>query len=447
MHQFRQAYDYDRTEFGQFSRVAAGPRDPARGRALRPDRARRGEADLRDLAATSPSGSQRYTGLDAEVLPPPPQKLAYRTDGYERLRPLGQPARPRQADRPADRGGEARPVAADRDRRRRAPTAARLEQLASGLERAGRVHRPRRRRAARRPLRALPRRLLRAGRRGLRDGPVRGVPVREARGDDDATRAGRSRSSATGETGSSSRPSRPRSRRRAPISRRTSTRRRPGARRARPSPSASPGTPASTPCSREGRLLLADAAVAVRDRRLLGAAAAGAARAGRRGRRRRAGQARARAPTSRSTTSATTPTRTAGSSTRCGERPGVVVLHEFVLHHLIAGITIGRGDGRGYLDAMERELGVAGRLLGLGVLDNLLPLLWETQPERFPLTGTVLDLADGPDRPLALRRGGVRARPATTGRSGGSRTRPGPPEHVEPGRRRRATRSSAASAT
>jgi glycosyltransferase involved in cell wall biosynthesis len=74
-------------------------------------------------------------------------------------------------------------------------------------------------------------------------------------------------------------------------------------------------------------------------------------------------------------------------------RPGVVVLHEFVLHHLIAGMTIGRGNGRGYLDAMERELGVAGRLLGLGVLDNLLPLLWETQPDRFPLAGTVLDLA------------------------------------------------------
>lgn len=77
------------------------------------------------------------------------------------------------------------------------------------------------------------------------------------------------------------------------------------------------------------------------------------------------------------------------------EKPGVVVLHEYVLHHLIAGMTIGRGNGRGYLDAMERELGVAGRLLGLGVLDNLLPLIWETQPERFPLAGTVLDLADG----------------------------------------------------
>ena len=77
------------------------------------------------------------------------------------------------------------------------------------------------------------------------------------------------------------------------------------------------------------------------------------------------------------------------------KRPGVVVMHEFVLHHLIAGITIGRGNGRGYLDAMERDLGVAGRLLGLGVLDNLLPLLWETQPERFPLAGVVLDHAHG----------------------------------------------------
>jgi glycosyltransferase involved in cell wall biosynthesis len=77
------------------------------------------------------------------------------------------------------------------------------------------------------------------------------------------------------------------------------------------------------------------------------------------------------------------------------KRPGVVVLHEYVLHHLIAGITIGRGDGKGYLAAMERERGVVGRLLGLGVLDNLLPLLWETRPQDYPLCGTILDLATG----------------------------------------------------
>jgi glycosyltransferase involved in cell wall biosynthesis len=77
------------------------------------------------------------------------------------------------------------------------------------------------------------------------------------------------------------------------------------------------------------------------------------------------------------------------------EEPGVVVLHEYILHHLVAGMTIGRGDSRGYMAAMEREFGVVGRLLALGVLDNLLPLLWETQPERFPLVGAILDSATG----------------------------------------------------
>src|SRR5581483_2927042 len=165
----------------------------------------------------------------------------------------------------------------------------------------------------------------------------------------------------------------------------TWTRRKRGAGPGARSHDASPGTRASTRCSGERdarRLLLAAPAVAVGRRRLLRAAAPGASRAP--GRRRRR-------------------TRQAGNGPDAHgwivdalrERPGVVVLHEFVLHHLVAGITIGRGNGRGYLDAMERDLGVAGRLLGLGVLDNLLPLLWETQPERFPLAGFVLDHARG----------------------------------------------------
>jgi glycosyltransferase involved in cell wall biosynthesis len=76
-------------------------------------------------------------------------------------------------------------------------------------------------------------------------------------------------------------------------------------------------------------------------------------------------------------------------------RPGVVVLHEFVLHHLVAGTTLARGDAAGYLDAMEREHGLPGRLLAYGVLDNRLPPLWETRPEDFPLAGGVLGLATG----------------------------------------------------
>ncbi len=76
-------------------------------------------------------------------------------------------------------------------------------------------------------------------------------------------------------------------------------------------------------------------------------------------------------------------------------RPGLVVLHDFVLHHLVAGLTIGRRDGHGYLDAMEREGGVVGRLLGHGVLDKRIPPLWESRPEEFHLAGEVLSLATG----------------------------------------------------
>src|SRR5688572_32214184 len=76
-------------------------------------------------------------------------------------------------------------------------------------------------------------------------------------------------------------------------------------------------------------------------------------------------------------------------------RPGVVVLHDFVLHHLVAGMTVGRGDGHGYLDAMEREGGVVGRLLGHGVLDKRIPPLWESRPQEFHLAGEVLGLATG----------------------------------------------------
>ena len=77
-------------------------------------------------------------------------------------------------------------------------------------------------------------------------------------------------------------------------------------------------------------------------------------------------------------------------------RPGVVVLHDFVLHHLVAGMTLGRGDAQGYLGAMQREAGVAGRLLAHGVIDGVVPPLWEVRPEDFPLAGEILEHASKP---------------------------------------------------
>ena len=71
------------------------------------------------------------------------------------------------------------------------------------------------------------------------------------------------------------------------------------------------------------------------------------------------------------------------------------MLHDFVLHHLVVGLTFSRGDAAGYLAAMERDHGLVGRLLAYAVLDNKLPPLWETRPEDFPLAGEVLQHATG----------------------------------------------------
>lgn len=81
VHQFRQAYELDRTELGQFGE---GPVDRATVRAIhRLDRTTLGEA--RHLFAISGNVAdrlERSTGLEAEVLLPPPQQLDYRpSDG------------------------------------------------------------------------------------------------------------------------------------------------------------------------------------------------------------------------------------------------------------------------------------------------------------------------------------------------------------------------------
>ena len=95
-------------------------------------------------------------------------------------------------------------------------------------------------------------------------------------------------------------------------------------------------------------------------------------------------------------------------------QPGVVVLHDFVLHHLVAGMTVGRRDGHGYLDLMERENGVVGRLLAHGVLDKRIPPLWESRPADFPLVSFVLEHATG----LIVHSRYVRDRARTAGYTG-----------------------------
>jgi glycosyltransferase involved in cell wall biosynthesis len=73
-------------------------------------------------------------------------------------------------------------------------------------------------------------------------------------------------------------------------------------------------------------------------------------------------------------------------------RPGVVVLHEFVLHHLVSGITLARGDLDAYAAALARET-PDGRVLAQATADGRIRPLWETRPQDFPLAAEVLDLA------------------------------------------------------
>ena len=81
VHQFRQAYELDRTELGQFGE---SPEERAiRRRVQELDRRALGEA--RKLFATSRNVAgrlERSTGLTAEVMPHPPQELPYRCEEY-----------------------------------------------------------------------------------------------------------------------------------------------------------------------------------------------------------------------------------------------------------------------------------------------------------------------------------------------------------------------------
>jgi glycosyltransferase involved in cell wall biosynthesis len=141
LHQFRQAYDYDGTELGQFS---DSPEDRATRHAIeRLDSISLGEA--RRVFATSRNVAdrlQRFNGVEAELLPHPPQTLAYRTaesEGF--VLSVNRLDRAKRIDLLIE-AAKAEPslrivIAGD------GPDRARLEQLASGLngqvEFAGRV--------------------------------------------------------------------------------------------------------------------------------------------------------------------------------------------------------------------------------------------------------------------------------------------------------------------
>jgi glycosyltransferase involved in cell wall biosynthesis len=69
------------------------------------------------------------------------------------------------------------------------------------------------------------------------------------------------------------------------------------------------------------------------------------------------------------------------------ERPGVVLLHEWSLHHLVLSLTVECGDTAAYLRQMRRDHGERGTFLGRQVARALGGPLW---PSLLPLNDRVL---------------------------------------------------------
>ena len=72
-------------------------------------------------------------------------------------------------------------------------------------------------------------------------------------------------------------------------------------------------------------------------------------------------------------------------------RPGVVVLHEYVLHHMLRELTLARGDADGYMEALRYAAGRGGLAAGRRAVATGVPL----DPWRYPLFEQAVDAAVG----------------------------------------------------
>ena len=71
--------------------------------------------------------------------------------------------------------------------------------------------------------------------------------------------------------------------------------------------------------------------------------------------------------------------------------PGIVVLHEAMLHHLVRGMTLSRGDVEGYVEEMRYAYGRTGQALARRSVDTGIPLdVWS-----YPLFERVVDSSLG----------------------------------------------------
>jgi glycosyltransferase involved in cell wall biosynthesis len=75
--------------------------------------------------------------------------------------------------------------------------------------------------------------------------------------------------------------------------------------------------------------------------------------------------------------------------------PGIVVLHDFAIHHMMAAMTVGRGKTELYLDEMQYAHGDKGFQAALSFIKGQAPPPWEDRAIEFPMNKKLIESAKG----------------------------------------------------
>ncbi|MEO8585053.1 MAG: hypothetical protein ABI584_02730, partial [Acidobacteriota bacterium] len=87
--------------------------------------------------------------------------------------------------------------------------------------------------------------------------------------------------------------------------------------------------------------------------------------------------------------------------------PAVVVLHDFVLHHLFAAAYLDRGRENDYAKELERSHGARGRAFAERSRRGARNPLWDLDPWAFPMSAGVIRAANAVVAHSALVKGAV----------------------------------------
>lgn len=75
--------------------------------------------------------------------------------------------------------------------------------------------------------------------------------------------------------------------------------------------------------------------------------------------------------------------------------PGIVVLHDFAIHHMLAAMTIGKGKKSEYLNEMYYAHGEEGFTIANAYLNGQCPPPWETNAMDFPMNRKIIEASKG----------------------------------------------------